>query len=86
MCHQLILCFLQVYREIIEKILGRSGHKKPYPQDDPSGRNLARRNSPDQLSYKSLANGHSSSDQGVFKPNGLIKKVCQSIEPTFALL
>ncbi|KAF5359146.1 hypothetical protein D9756_002986 [Leucocoprinus leucothites] len=63
-----------VYREINERSSSRSGHKKPYPQDDPSGRNLARRSSPDQLSYKSLTNGHSSNDQGTFKPNGLIKK------------
>jgi hypothetical protein len=65
----------QVYREINERSSSRSGHKKPYPQDDPSGRNLARRNSPDQLAYKSLASGHPSNDQGTFKPNGLIKKV-----------
>ncbi|KAJ3561757.1 hypothetical protein NP233_g9998 [Leucocoprinus birnbaumii] len=63
-----------VYREINERSSSRSSHKKPYPQDDPSSRSLARRNSPDQLSYKSLANGHSSNDQGTFKPNGLIKK------------
>ncbi|KXN82968.1 Gluconate transport inducer 1 [Leucoagaricus sp. SymC.cos] len=64
----------QVYREINERSSSRSGHKKPYPQEDPSGRSLARRNSPDQLSYKSLTSGHPSNDQGTFKPNGLIKK------------
>ncbi|KAF5345799.1 hypothetical protein D9756_010860 [Leucocoprinus leucothites] len=63
-----------VYREINERSSSCSGHKKQFPQDDLSGRNLARCNSPDQSSYESLTNGHSSNDQGTFKPNGLIKK------------
>ncbi|KAF9449750.1 hypothetical protein P691DRAFT_811912 [Macrolepiota fuliginosa MF-IS2] len=63
-----------VYREINERSSSRSGQKKPYPQDDPSSRSLTRRNSPEQLSYKSLPSGHPNNDQGTFKPNGLIKK------------
>ncbi|XP_006458985.1 hypothetical protein AGABI2DRAFT_191073 [Agaricus bisporus var. bisporus H97] len=63
-----------VYREINERSSSRSGHKKPYPPEDPSSRSVTRRNSPDQLAYKGLSNGHSSGDQGTFKPNGLIKK------------
>lgn len=44
-----------------------------YPTDDPTSRSLAHRGSPEQIGYKS--NG---SDQGTFKPGGLIKKVSTS--------
>ncbi|KAK2462956.1 hypothetical protein APHAL10511_005008 [Amanita phalloides] len=65
-----------VYREINERTSSRGSHRKPYPNDEAS-RALVRRNSPDSLSgaYKAqLASAHGGTDQGTFKPNGLIKK------------
>lgn len=65
-----------VYREINERTSSRGNHKKPYPNDEAT-RALVRRNSPDSLSggYKPHLNAaHGSSDQGTFKPGGLIKK------------
>ncbi|KAF5341797.1 hypothetical protein D9611_001379 [Ephemerocybe angulata] len=56
-----------VYREINERTSSR-GHKKVYPTDDPSSR-LAHRSSPEHIGYKT-----GGSDQGTFKPGGLIKK------------
>ncbi|KAF8896694.1 Gti1/Pac2 family-domain-containing protein [Infundibulicybe gibba] len=60
-----------VYREINERTSSRGSHKKPYPSEDSSSRTLVtRRHSPDQA----VTRGHSSSDPGTFKVNGLIKK------------
>ncbi|KAJ2934683.1 hypothetical protein H1R20_g2408, partial [Candolleomyces eurysporus] len=56
-----------VYREINERTSSR-GHKKVYPTDDPTSRAIAHRGSPEQIGYKS------GTDQGTFKPGGLIKK------------
>ncbi|KAJ7590228.1 Gti1/Pac2 family-domain-containing protein [Mycena floridula] len=59
-----------VYREINERATSRGNHKKSYTSDDAS-RALHRTSPPSQLppAYKP-----SSSDQGTFKVNGLIKK------------
>ncbi|KAF8871759.1 Gti1/Pac2 family-domain-containing protein [Infundibulicybe gibba] len=60
-----------VYREINERTSSRGSHKKPYPSEESSSRTLVtRRHSPDQA----VTRGHSSSDPGTFKVNGLIKK------------
>ncbi|RXW25512.1 hypothetical protein EST38_g361 [Candolleomyces aberdarensis] len=56
-----------VYREINERTSSR-GHKKVYPTDDPTSRAITHRGSPEQIGYKS------GTDQGTFKPGGLIKK------------
>lgn len=57
-----------VYREINERTSSR-GHKKVYPTDDPTSRAIAHRSSPEHIGYKT-----GGSDQGTFKPGGLIKK------------
>jgi hypothetical protein len=62
-----------VYREINERTSSRgSHHKKLYPSDDSQTRTLARKSSPDQMTTGLKGHG---SDQGTFKPGGLIKKV-----------
>ncbi|TFK33450.1 Gti1/Pac2 family-domain-containing protein [Crucibulum laeve] len=68
-----------VYREINERSSSRGGHKKPYPSEGSASptRTLARRSSPDQMSSGFRGHptpSHGASDQGTFKPNGLIKK------------
>jgi Gti1/Pac2 family transcription factor len=69
----------QVYREINERASSRGSHKK-YTGDE---RALSiHRNSPglSATGFKGGPTGHNSgSDQGTFKPNGLIKKVCYRV-------
>ncbi|KAJ3743933.1 Gti1/Pac2 family-domain-containing protein [Lentinula detonsa] len=63
-----------VYREINERASSRGNHKKTYTGDD-SRNSPIHRNSPGLSSgYKASSSAQSGSDQGTFKPNGLIKK------------
>ncbi|KAJ3760128.1 Gti1/Pac2 family-domain-containing protein [Lentinula raphanica] len=63
-----------VYREINERASSRGTHKKTYTGEE-SRNSSIHRNSPGISSgYKSSTSTQSASDQGTFKPNGLIKK------------
>lgn len=80
--HRWVYC--KVYREINERTSSRGSHKKPYPLDSSSRGLSTHRTSPDQTSaaFKGpghLLQTHGSTDQGTFKLNGLIKKVCSVI-------
>lgn len=72
----LLLISQQVYREINERTNSRGSHKKLYPTDEPSRAMSVRPKSLAQLhSALTAAAALQTSDQGTFKPNGLIKKV-----------
>ncbi|KAJ3906395.1 Gti1/Pac2 family-domain-containing protein [Lentinula edodes] len=63
-----------VYREINERASSRGSHKKTYTGEE-SRNPTIQRNSPGMPSgYKGSTSPQNGSDQGTFKPNGLIKK------------
>ncbi|KAF5378982.1 hypothetical protein D9757_009117 [Collybiopsis confluens] len=63
-----------VYREINERASSRGSHKKTYNGEE--ARNVSvHRNSPGlSPGYRGTSSAQAGSDQGTFKPNGLIKK------------
>jgi hypothetical protein len=76
--------YCKVYREISERSSIRGSHKKPYPLDSSIRGPSARRIPPNQTSLTfdgpHSLQPHDSSDQGTFKPKGLIKKVCPVVQ------